>query len=73
MIIVTLNRLLRYKMLTDFTDKMEKDNYKYVEKYISQQLKLKNTEIALNFVDDAIDLLEKRIQYKKEHKIKFEY
>ncbi|UUV47102.1 hypothetical protein [Bacillus phage vB_BanS-Thrax5] len=55
-----INDLLgTYKKIIDFNDKMQKDNYKFVERYISYQMK-KNRQgwrrDCIDFLDDAIDV-----------------
>jgi hypothetical protein len=55
-----MNKLLNdYKLLIDFEDKMQKDNYKFVEKYIKFQVRknrLDWEQDCLEFLKDAIDL-----------------
>lgn len=55
-----INKLLgTYKQIIDFTDKMQKDNYKFVERYVSYQMK-KNRQgwrrDCVYFLNDAIDV-----------------
>lgn len=67
-----INNLLgQYKHLIDFDDKMQKLNFKFVEKYISFQ-KRKNRkdweQDCIEFLTDAIDLQNTLLSYiKKEN------
>ena len=53
------NLLNKYKQMIDFRDKMQKDNYKFVERYISYQIKKKRDgweRDCIDFLDGAIDV-----------------
>jgi hypothetical protein len=66
-----MNKLLNdYKLLIDFEDKMQKDNYKFVEKYIKYQVRknrLDWEQDCLEFLKDAIDLQKVLLKNIKNH------
>lgn len=48
-----------YKQTIDFSDKMQKDNYKFVERYLSYQTRKKRQgwrRDCVDFLDGAIDV-----------------
>lgn len=59
------NMLEQYRHLIDFEDNMQKNNFKFVEKYIGwQKRKNKNWEKdCIEFLKDAIDLQKKLLNY----------
>lgn len=66
-----MNLLIKYKHLIDFSEKMEKSNYKFVEQYVSKGIKQNEIQDTYEFMIDAIDLIEKWIEHKKNCKLKF--
>jgi hypothetical protein len=66
-----MNKLLNdYKLLIDFEDKMQKDNYKFVEKYVKYQVRknrLDWEQDCLEFLKDAIDLQKVLLNNIKNH------
>ena len=59
------NMLEQYRHLIDFDDNMQKNNFKFVEKYIHwQKRKNKNwKKDCVEFLKDAIDLQKKLLNY----------
>ena len=46
-----------YKQTIDFSDKMQKDNYKFVERYLSYQTRRQGwRRDCVDFLDGAIDV-----------------
>lgn len=66
-----MNLLIKYKHLIDFSEKMEKSNYKFVEQYVSKGLKRNEFQDVGEFLVDAIELAEKWIDIKKQYRLKF--
>lgn len=70
-----MNELLaEYKHLIDFKDKMQKNNFKYVEKYLSYE-KRKNRdgweEGCIAFLKDAISIQKELIKVIQQNRILF--
>lgn len=63
-----------YKELIDFTDSMQKNNYKFVHQYIQKRMKKRREgweEECESFLRDAISLQKKLVQHQKKYYKRF--
>ena len=58
------DKLQEYKKLIDFSDSMQKNNYKFIERFVRKE-KISEDEM-LRFLQDAIEILCCYHHYKKE-------
>ncbi|MEK3955769.1 hypothetical protein [Psychrobacillus sp. FSL K6-1464] len=66
--------LIDYKQLIDFTDSMQKNNFKFVHQYIQKRVKKQKEgweEECESFLKDAIELQERLNQYRKDYLKRF--
>lgn len=59
------DKLLEYKGLIDFSDKMEKDNFKYIDKIVKS--KRFSEEEKYSIVCDIIDIHLRYLSYKNKY------
>lgn len=55
--------LLEYKLLIDFNDQMEKNNFKYISNWVSK--KTLNEKEKEDIISDVIDIHKRYMYYKK--------
>lgn len=60
--------LLEYKLLIDFDDQMEKNNFKYISNWVSK--KALNEKEKEDIISDVIDIHKRYMSYKKNKKTK---
>ena len=60
--------LLEYKLLIDFNDQMEKNNFKYISNWVSK--KTLNEKEKEDIISDVIDIHKRYMCYKKNKKNK---
>lgn len=60
--------LLEYKLLIDFDDQMEKNNFKYISNWVSK--KTLNEKEKEDIISDVIDIHKRYMSYKKNKKTK---
>ena len=58
---------MEYKDLIDFSDKMEKDNFKYIDKLVKSKSKMFSEDEKYSIVCDVIDIHLKYLSYKNRY------